>query len=109
MDNYNQCYLGTHYVKYTLQYKDYTGSFVRAVGGNCRGAAVMDTNIFEYLNQHDIDQLYSNDCQLTYNDDVETYGFVLKNKDNEIYENEEYEDEIGNYIVAIEIINFIPD
>lgn len=105
MDNYQESYLGTHYVKYTLQYKDYTGSFVREIGGNCRGADVMDADIFDSL----VTNLYSNDCQLTYNGEFETYGFVLKNKNGEIYENEDYVDEMGKYLVAIEIIDFKPE
>lgn len=109
MDNYANSYLGTHYVKYTLQYKDYTGSFVRAVGGNCRGADVMDADIFDSLNQNDINLLYSNDCHLTYDEEFRTYSFILKNQNGESCEFEEYEDEMSKYLVAVEIIGFTPE
>ena len=46
-----------HEIKYTLQHGKYKGWFTTEVGGTCRGADLLDPDIFEVLNNGDISGL----------------------------------------------------
>ncbi|NEZ47838.1 hypothetical protein FDF74_11665 [Clostridium niameyense] len=94
-----------HTIRVTFQYQEYKGHIAYEIGGNCRGLNVMDVD-FDCIDEDDINNLKENDCNFKFNYEYEVYGLSLKDEEGNICEmNDIEEDEINDYVVAIEIID----
>lgn len=94
-----------HTVRVTFQYQEYKGHIAYEIGGNCRGLNVMDLD-FDCWDMDDIARLKENDCCFRWDDEYKIWKLVLKDDSGnkcEMHDIDEYE--IGDYVVAIEIID----
>lgn len=105
LNNYDlNARFGTHTIKVSLQTGNYKGYVTYQIGGNMKGANLLDT---------DGDSLYShnykdNQAKLkNLDDDWFSMSLVASNGDSILIE-EEW-DYIENYIVGVEIIAFEPE
>ena len=73
-DTYN-----IHLVRVTFMEGEYSGHIAYEMGGNCRGADLLDNGFLYETSQADIDQYIENDCQFTFHEDGEWFSAVLKN------------------------------
>ena len=96
---------GVHVVQITLQSEEYKGVITTEVGGNARGM-----NLISYIG-FDCEMYESdeNDCDLKYDEDSETYRATLHDEDGSELDVEGDAEDFNNMIVAIEIIDYIPD
>ena len=62
---YDPNFRGVHVVRATFMAWDYVGHVAWPIGGNCRGAAMLDTDFLECDTQEDIDRYVENDCGCT--------------------------------------------
>jgi len=62
---YDPNFRGVHVVRTTFMAWDYVGHVAWPIGGNCRGAAMLDTDFLECDTQEDIDRYVENDCQFS--------------------------------------------
>lgn len=95
---------GTHTIEVTLQVWEYTGTFQYRVGGNMRGAHLMEDaeDTLTYT------PIHKNDCKLKIIDE-EYFHCVLKDKDgNELFTDGELY-EMSNIIVGIRFVEFEED
>ncbi|WP_291568588.1 DUF5406 family protein [Clostridium sp. UBA2485] len=94
-----------HVIRITFQSEEYKGHIAYKVQGNCQGINVMDFDV-DYIDEDDISRFIENDCNFRLNDDCETFSMTLTDLEgNEcLFEYEESND-IGNKIVAIEIVD----
>lgn len=104
---------GTHYVRYTLQSGPYKGSFIRVLGGNCKGSALMDCDVFDVIDEIDMSRMEYDHLKLRYNESCFGIDVEFLNDDNEVVcrvgadSFDSYE--LQRLIVAIEIIDFTGD
>lgn len=102
---------GTHYVRYTLQSGPYKGSFATVIGGNCKGASVMDTEIFDIIDEIDMARMKYDHLKLRYNEVCDGIDVDFLDDDGDLVcrvgadSFDSYE--LQQLIVAIEIINFV--
>ena len=107
MKNYNPYNEGIHTVRITLQDGEYVGHITHEVGGNCHGIDVLDYD-FDCVDESDFDGKYaSNDCNLQYNEEYDSFNVTLKNDagDTLLLEDMSSHD-MNNMIVGIEIVDF---
>lgn len=90
-------------IRVTFMQWDYIGHVAFEIGGNCKGAELMDFTFLECDNQEDIDRYSENDCQFSYDEENEVYTAVLKNADGDTLEVEGDECDFKGMAVAIEI------
>lgn len=100
---YDPNFQGVHVIRVTFMQWDYIGHVAFEVGGNCKGAELMDFTFLECDNQEDIDRYSENDCQFSYDEENEVYTAVLKNADGDTLEVEGDECDFKAMAVAIEI------
>lgn len=94
-----------HTIRVTFQWQEYKGHIAYEMGGNCRGLNVMDLD-FDCWDMYDIAGLKENDCYSKLDEDYEVWQLVLKDDNgNECEMNDISQNEINDYVVAIEIIN----
>ncbi|BDR73656.1 hypothetical protein K144316041_23640 [Clostridium tetani] len=94
-----------HTIRITFQYQEFKGHIVYEMGGNCRGLNVMDVD-FDCMDTDDINNLKENDCSFNWNDEYQVYELILKDKEDNICEMFEIEEnEISDYVVAVEIVD----
>lgn len=92
-----------HEIKYTLQHGKYKGWFTTEVGGTCRGADLLDPDIFEVLNNGDIN---SSNCGLKIDEENECFSCTLYDDDgNGLFFDCLSEYKMREMLVTIEIIN----
>lgn len=102
---------GTHYVRYTLQSGPYKGSFVTV--GNWKGASVMDTEIFDIIDEIDMVRMKYDHLKLRYNEVCDGIDVDFLDDDGDLVcrvgadSFDSYE--LQQLIVAIEIISFVED
>lgn len=65
---YDPNFRGVHIVRATFMAWDYVGHVAWPIGGNCRGAAMLDTDFLECDTQEDIDRYVENDCQFSFDE-----------------------------------------
>ena len=65
---YDPNFRGVHVVRATFMAWDYVGHVAWPIGGNCRGAAMLDTDFLECDTQEDIDRYVENDCQFSFDE-----------------------------------------
>ncbi len=115
MNNYPALERGTgvHRVKYTLQSGAYKGSFTRVLGGNCKGSAMMDSDVFDVLDEIDMARMEYDHLKLRYNEDCDGIDVDFLADDGDIVCRigaESFDSyELSRLIVAIEIISFVGD
>ncbi len=102
-------YDATHTVRITLMQWDYVGHISRRVGGNCKGADLLNADCFEFDNQDDIDRYVENDCELSYNEEYDEYTAVLTKPNGDQLEVQGNEQEMKNMVVAIEFVEVVED
>lgn len=101
--------VGVHKVKVTFQDESYKGHIVAQIGGNCKGFSVMDFDCYCWSGEA-IEKLKENTCKLEYHfDDGEWLTMELTNEDGDTCEYELECEELGDYVVAVEILSFKPE
>lgn len=78
ISSYDPNFRGVHTIRVTFMQWDYTGHVSFEIGGNCKGAELLDFTFLECDNQEDIDRYSENDCQFSYDEENEVYTAVLK-------------------------------
>lgn len=58
-----------HTVRITFMVDEYAGHIAFNIGGNCRGAALLNTDFLDEDTQEDIDRYIENDCDFRFHDD----------------------------------------
>lgn len=105
MREYDPNFEGVHKVRITLQQWEYKGHIVYEVGGNCKGLSILNTADFEtdsYTNSR-----AENDCNLSFDEDYETFSLELKDDEGDILEIRADGKEMNDMIVSIEILDCI--
>ena len=107
MKNYNPYVKGIHTVRVTLQDGEYVGHITREMGGNCHGLTMLDYD-FEFVDESDFEGKYaSNDCNLQYNEEYDSFNVTLKNSNGDTLLLEDISsDDMNSMIVGIEIVDF---
>lgn len=107
MKSYKPEHRGTHTIRYTLQHGEYKGTFCIEMGGNHKGGALLDSDVFETLDNGLITQC---DCELKYDEDYDYFSCVLHDENgNELIIDDFTEEDMTNYLVGIEIIDYHPE
>ena len=71
ISSYDPNFHGVHTIRVTFMQWDYTGHVSFEIGGNCKGAELLDFTFLECDNQEDIDRYSENDCQFSYDEENE--------------------------------------
>ena len=101
MRNYDpNIYDGVHKIKITIQQFGYVGHIFESVSGNCKGKDMLD---FDF---EDTDGTEESDCNLSFDEDNETFKAVLKNENGDECEVEGTAEDLNEMMVAIEITDF---
>ena len=95
ISSYDPNFQGVHTIRVTFMQWDYIGHVAFEIGGNCKGAELMDFTFLECDNQEDIDR---------YSEENEIYTAVLKNADGNALEVEGNEADFKAMAVGIEIV-----
>lgn len=103
ISSYDPNFHGVHTIRVTFMQWDYIGHVSFEIGGNCKGAELLDFTFLECDNQEDIDRYSENDCQFSYDEENEIYTAVLRNADGNALEVEGNEDDFKVMAVGIEI------
>jgi hypothetical protein len=107
MKIYEPGFRGTHTIRYTLQDGEYKGTFCLEIGGNCKGGDLLDSDIFDML---DNDLIKQSDCSLKYNEEYDCYECVLHDENGDELLIEDYtECDMKRMIVSIEIADYQPE
>jgi hypothetical protein len=69
ISSYDPNFRGVHTIRVTFMQWDYTGHVSFEIGGNCKGAELLDFTFLECDNQEDIDRYSENDCQFSYDEE----------------------------------------
>ena len=101
---------GKHTVKYTLQCGTYRGSFTIPVRGYRKGAAAMSTDIFETLDESDLERMEFDHLRLRFDEE----GLIIEflNDDGEVamaVDQYWFDIDRDRLIVGIEIVEFEED
>ena len=98
---------GKHKVKYTLQCGTCRGSFTTQVLGNCKGAGVMSTDIFEWLDESDLERMEFDNLRLRVDDEGVLIEFLNDDGEAEMVIDQYWFDiDRERLIVGIEIVEF---
>lgn len=100
---YDPNFCGTHIVRVTFMQWNYVGHVAFAVGGNCKGAALLDADFLGNHNQDDIARYDENDCRISFDENEEIFTAAFRNKDGDILEVEGDAEEFRDMIVSVEI------
>ena len=92
---YDPNFRGVHVVRATFMAWDYVGHVAWPIGGNCRGAAMLDTDFLECDTQEDIDRYVENDCQFSFDEESQTYSAILHREDGDTLEYSGDEDAVS--------------
>ena len=94
-----------HTIRITLMHYDYTGHIAYNIGGNCRGASLLETStLFECWSQDELERFTENDCELRYDEYYEIFTAVLLNDEGQTLGIEADESEIQDMVVCVEIV-----
>lgn len=96
---------GVHTIRVTFMQLDYIGHIAFEIGGNCKGAALLNSDFLIDLDEGDIERFVENDCDFAIDDHI--FSVNLKNGNGDILIVKDYEDEIDNMIVGFEIVDFV--
>lgn len=101
--------LGVHTVRVTFMLWDYVGHIAFEVGGNTKGAGVLDVSILEDFGQDVNEGLTENDCRFEisdYDDGEPYFTAVLTNAEGKDLEIEESLYRLADSIVSMEIVKY---
>ena len=88
---YDPNFRGVHVVRATFMAWDYVGHVAWPIGGNCRGAAMLDTDFLEC------------DTQFSFDEESQTYSAILHREDGDTLEYSGDEDEFKSILISMEI------
>lgn len=91
-----------HTVRITLMYHDYVGHIAYEIGGNAKGADLLDANCIGYDTQEDIERYVENDCAFSVDEDYDCYRATLHNENGDTLEVDGDADEMRDMVVSIE-------
>lgn len=98
---------GKHKVKYTLQCGTCRGSFTTPVLGNCKGAGVMFIDIFETIDESDLERMEFDNLQLRFDEEGLLIEFLNDEGEVELVVDQYWYDiDREQLIVGIEIVGF---
>lgn len=100
---YDPNFEGVHVIRVTFLRWDYIGHIAFNIGGNCKGAELLDCTLWEGDSQEDIDLYSENDCQFSFHEEDKVYSAILKNAKGDTLEVKGDEDDFTAMTVAIEI------
>ena len=100
----------THTIRVTFMAGRYAGHIAFNVGGNCRGAALLNTDFLDEDTQEDIDRYVENDCSFQYHDNGGEGYFtaVLADAKENLLIVKRTSEELRDMIVRMEIEAVIP-
>lgn len=94
-----------HTIRVTFQWQEYKGHIAYEIYGNCRGFNVINL-YFDCWDIDDILTLKENDCCFNWNEEHKLWQLVLKDDiGNECKLDNIEQNDINNYVVAVEIID----
>ena len=98
---------GEHKIKYTLQCGTCRGSFTASVIGNCKGAEAMFTDIFEEIDEPNLEHMEFDHLRLRFDEEGLIIEF-LNDDGKEVMAVDQYWLDIdrARLIVGIEIVDF---
>ena len=99
---YDPNFQGVHVIRVTFMQWGYVGHVAFKIGGNCKGASLLDFTFLECDVQEDIDLYTENDCQFSFDDEYDIYRATLKNADGDELEVEGDTEEFKDMVVGIE-------
>ena len=98
---------GEHKIKYTLQCGTCRGSFTTHVLGNCKGAEAMSTDIFEILEESNLDNMEFDHLRLRFDDEGLIIEFLNDDGEAEMAVDQYWYDiDRERLIVGINIVDF---
>lgn len=100
---YDPNFQGVHVIRVTFMQWGFVGHIAFKIGGNCKGASLLDFTFLDCDVQEDIDRYTENDCQFSFDEDYEIYRAMLKNTDGDGLEVEGDTEEFKDMVVGIEI------
>ena len=100
---YDPNFQRVHVVRVTFMQWGYIGHVAFKIGGNCKGAFLLDFTFLEYDVQEDIDLYTENDCQFSFDDEYEIYRATLKNANGDELEVEGDTEDFKDMVIGIEI------
>lgn len=107
--NYNPNFRGVHTVRVTFMCWNYVGHIAYKVGGNCRGADLLEADFLEFHTDIEISKYVENDCKFSFDEDAEIYTASLKDSDGGILDVEGDEYEFRRMIVGIEFSELLKE
>ena len=110
MKNYDpdsQC--GKHTIKVSFQRWDYKGFVTFRKGGNCKGLDVLALDEYDLYDQRLLDNPIGFGLLPEDDEGNEWFKMTLKNDEGDELLVEEVWEELGDYIVGLEIIAFVAD
>ena len=109
MERYNalENSFGEHKIKYTLQCGTCKGSFTTSVLGNCKGAEAMFTDIFEEIDEPNLERMEFDNLLLRFDDEGLIIEFLNDDGEAEMAIDQYWLDiDRARLIVGIEIVDF---
>ena len=101
---YDPNFRGVHVVRATFMAWDYVGHVAWPIGGNCRGAAMLNTDFLECDTQEDIDRYVENDCQFSFDEESrDLLRRPSRRDDGDTLEYSGDEDEFKSILISMEI------
>ncbi len=98
---------GEHKIKYTLQFGTCRGSFTASVLGNCKGAEAMSTDIFEMLDESDLERMEFDHLRLIFDDEGLIIEFLNDDGEAEMAVDQYWNNiDRERLIVGIKIVDF---
>ena len=96
---------GVATIKITLQSEEYKGIIVIDIQTNIKGLGLMNCIDDDFFW---LDNIIKNDCNFTFSDEDSTFSCTLKDENLYEFEMDEYNIlELSDYIVAIEILDYV--
>ena len=110
MKNYDPTIrMGTHTIKVSFQRWDYKGFVTFRKGGNCKGLDVLALDEYDLYDQRLLDNPIGFGLLPEDDEGNEWFKMTLKNDEGDELLVEEVLEELGYYIVGLEIIAFVAD
>ena len=100
--SYDPNFEGTHMIRITFMQWDFIGHIAFAIGGNCKGAALLNADFLDYDTNAEIGRYVENDCEFSFDEDCELYTAVLKNADGNTLDVDGDSEDFKDMIVCIE-------
>lgn len=100
---------GKHTIKVSFQRWDYKGFVMFRKGGNCKGLDVLALDEYDLYDQRLLDNPIGFGLLPEDDEGNEWFKMTLKNDEGDELLVEEVWEELGDYIVGLEIIAFVAD